>query len=187
MTEAEIRAALDEVGAVLRGHFVLSSGLHSDTYVQCAKIFEHPAVAEKLCRDLASRCPKVPVVVGPAYGGIIVAYELARHLGARALFAERVDGRFVLRRGFALAKGERVLVTEDVITTGGSALEAAELVRSLGADVAGIASIIDRRAKPSDMNLTSLLKVDAAAFPPTDCPLCARGVPATKPGSRGAP
>lgn len=185
LSDADIRSALDSVNAVLRGHFVLSSGLHSDTYVQCAKIFEHPAVAEKLCRELASRCEKVPVVVGPAYGGIILAYELARHLGARALFVERTDGKFSLRRGFAIAGGERALVSEDVITTGGSALEAAALVQSLGAEVVGIASVIDRRTKPGDLKLTALLKVEAATYPGADCPLCARGVPTTKPGSRG--
>lgn len=186
LTDADVRAALDSVNAVLRGHFVLSSGLHSDTYVQCAKIFENPAVAEKLCRELGARCEKVSAVVGPAYGGIILAYELARHLGARALFVERADGKFDLRRGFAISRGEKILVSEDVVTTGGSALEAVDLVRALGGDVVGIASIIDRRGKPTDMKLTSLLKIEASTWPAADCPLCAKGVPTAKPGSRGA-
>lgn len=186
MTPETVRGKLESVGSLLTGHFALSSGLHSDRYVQCAKVFEHPAVAAELCAALADklRDKRADVVLGPAYGGIILAYELARALGARAVFVERVDGAFKLRRGFALEAGERVLVAEDVITTGGSAAEAVAVAAQHGAEVVGIASLIDRSRGVE--NLTSLLKLDAPAYPSGDCPLCADGVAATVPGSRKA-
>lgn len=184
-----IRARLEEAGSLLKGHFVLASGLHSDRYVQCAKLFEHPALAEPLSAELAERCRRLrpDVVLGPAYGGIILAYELARHLKCRAIFVERYDGEFKLRRGFEMTAGQRVLVAEDVITTGGSALEAMEVVKAHGAVVCGVASIIDRRASPGELtDLVSLLKVEAPAVPAADCRLCAEGTPAVAPGARKA-
>lgn len=187
MTPEAVRERLERVGSLLTGHFVLSSGLHSDRYVQCAKVFEHPPVAAELCAALAERLrgARPDVVLGPAYGGIILAYELARALGVRAVFVERVDGAFKLRRGFALEAGERVLVAEDVVTTGGSAAEAAALATQHGAVVVGTTALIDR-SRGVD-GLTALLKLDAPTVPAGDCPLCADGIPATAPGSRKAP
>lgn len=188
LTEEAIRGKLASVGSLLEGHFVLTSGMHSDRYVQCAKVFEHPDVAGELCAELASRLAgrRAQVVLGPAYGGIILAYELARHLKARAVFVEREERVFALRRGFGLEAGERVLVAEDVVTTGGSAAEAAAVARRHGAEVCGMASLIDRSAGAVD-GLTALVKLQAPAWKPEACPLCAEGVAAVKPGSRKSP
>lgn len=175
--------------AVLHGHFLLSSGLHSDTYVQCAKVLECPDVAGRLCAELAKRWPERPsLVAGPAYGGILVAYELARALGARAVFFERVDGRFDLRRGFEIAPGERVLVSEDVVTTGGSAQEVVERVAAMGGTVVGVAALVDRSGgqagKALGTELRALVQLTPPVWKPEECPLCRQGVPAVKPGSR---
>jgi orotate phosphoribosyltransferase len=182
-----IREALASAGSLLEGHFVLSSGLHSPAYVQCARLFEHPGPAGELCAELARRCDarRPQAVLGPAYGGILLAYELARHLAARALFVERVDGAFALRRGFRLEPGEPVLIAEDVVTTGGSAAEAAEVARAHGALVVGTACLVDRSRVPVP-DLIALLKLDIPTFPAADCPLCAEGRPVEKPGSRKA-
>lgn len=188
LSEETIRGKLASIGSLLEGHFILTSGLHSNRYVQCAKVFEHPEVAQELCAELAARLAgrRVQVVLGPAYGGIILAYELARHLKARAIFVEREERVFTLRRGFALAAGERVLVAEDVVTTGGSAAEAAAVAVAYGADVCGMASLIDRSSGTVE-GLTALLKLQAPAWKPESCPLCADGVTAVKPGSRKSP
>jgi len=187
MTEAEALRLLEETGAIQDGHFILSSGLHSGRYFQCAQAFQHPAHAERLCRALARRLDdaKVEVVVGPAVGGIIVAYELARQLGVRSIFAERQDGEMTLRRGFAVAPGERAVIAEDVITTGGSVLEVASLLRSLGAEVVSIAALLDRTGGVDlGVRLEALARVTVETYSPDSCPLCARGLAASKPGSR---
>ena len=188
LTEREILELFRKTGAILEGHFLLSSGLHSPKYVQCARLLQHPALAERVCRALAARAAAldpIDVVVGPALGGVIVAHELARALGVRGMFAEREAGRMTLRRGFEIVPGERVLVAEDVVTTGRSSLEVAELVTALGGTVVGAACLVDRRLGGElPFHLVSLVKLAIEAFPPEDCPLCREGLPYTKPGSR---
>ncbi len=191
MKKEEALAILEETGAYQRGHFKLSSGLHSDVYVQCAQLLMHPALAERICREVADlwRDDKPEMVVGPAIGGILVAYEVGRALQVPTIFAEREKGVMTLRRGFAphVTKGMRVLVTEDVLTTGGSAQEVVALLQEQGAEVIGAASIIDR-TQGNQVKLTvpyrSLISLEAGTYPPEDCPLCAEGAAINKPGSR---
>lgn len=190
--ETPIESRLRATGALLRGHFQLSSGLHSDEYIQCALLLSYPEHAEFVGRALAaahlsSGLPAPDVVLGPALGGIVVAHELARALSARALFAERVGGVLTLRRGFALSPGERVLIAEDVITTGGSVAETAALATSLGAQVVGYAAIVERGAEHGLSPLTALWRVRPRLFTEGDCPLCRAGSQAIKPGSRALP
>ena len=187
---AEIMELFKETGALRQGHFVLTSGKHSAQYMQCAQVLQYPWLAAKLGEALASRFAGVEVetVVGPAMGGIIVAHEVGRALGVKALFAERQDGRMTLRRGFALKPGEKVLVVEDVITTGGSVQEVIAMVKALGAMPVGVGVLVDRSGGQADfagLPLYSLLSLPIAAFTPEECPLCAQGVPWEKPGSRG--
>lgn len=185
---------LVDAGALLEGHFRLSSGLHSNRYVQCALLFEAPARGRRMCSELAARvvaalgAASVDRVIGAAVGGIVVAHELAAALGVRGGFAERTGGTMELRRGFALAPGERVLIAEDVVTTGGSAAEVAQVVTAAGGTVVGVAAIIDRSqgARENDLPLVALLQVDVTTWSPDDCPLCRQGLPAVKPGSRPA-
>ncbi|MCD5408966.1 orotate phosphoribosyltransferase [Candidatus Bipolaricaulota bacterium] len=188
LTEAEFLELLKGTGALLEGHFLLSSGLHSPRYVQCARLLQHPELAARACRALAERAGclgPVDAVIGPALGGIIVAHELARALGVRGMFAEREEGRMALRRGFGVAPGERVLIAEDVVTTGRSSLEVAELVAALGGTVVGTACLADRRVGGElPFTLVSLVRLEIETYPPEDCPLCRQGVPLEKPGSR---
>ena len=185
MNPAEIHALFERHGAISSGHFKLSSGRHSDTYVQCARVLEHPRVATSLAHAVASRFrAPTDVVVSPAMGGILIGYLVAHELGCRFLFTERVDGAMTLRRGQALAPGERAVVVEDVITTGGSAAEVVQLAVGAGAVLAGVGSLIDRSQGEVPFRLEALLKVAAASWEASDCPLCARGEPLTTPGSR---
>jgi orotate phosphoribosyltransferase len=178
-------------GALLEGHFVLSSGLHSPRYLQCALVLADPMVATRLGRDLAAALrplfgSAIPAaVVAPARGGVIVAHEVARGLGCRAMFTARPDGRMTLRRGFTLASGEPVVVVEDVITTGGSTREVFDVVRGAGARVLAAGSVVDRSGG-IDLGVPwrSLLALDVPTYPATACPLCDRGSPIEKPGSR---
>jgi len=179
------------VGALLEGHFRLTSGLHSAGYLQCALVLQYPREAETCGEAIASQVKMLDVeaVVSPALGGIVIGHEVARALGVRALFAERQDGRLTLRRGFALKPGERVLVVEDVVTTGGSTRETIDVARAAGGTVVGAASIIDRRSGASaaetlDVPYSALATIDLATYDPASCPLCAAGQPITKPGSR---
>jgi orotate phosphoribosyltransferase len=178
-------------GAVQRGHFLLTSGLHSPVYVQCAQILQYPDEATALGSALAGlvRETEPQVVIGPALGAVLVAHEVARALGVRALFAERADGRLALRRGFAIAPGERVVVVEDVVTTGLTTRELAALVREAGAQVVAAGALIDRSGGrwPLDVPLRALATLDLPVYPPESCPLCRGGVPVVKPGSRPAP
>jgi orotate phosphoribosyltransferase len=185
MTDAEIRDVFTRTGAILKGHFLLASGLHSDTYVQCAKVMEHPREAEALCRELASRWQGVDAVAGPAYGGILPAYEIARHLGCRAVYFERgTTGKFELRRGFSI-EGDRVLVAEDVITTGGSAKEVVDLAKAMGAKVVGVTSFVFRGVgKAFDEEYRYLLGLEPPTWKPADCPHCKQGSTAVKPGTK---
>lgn len=176
-------------GALMKGHFRLSSGLHSDEYCQCAKVMEHPQVTEELGRMLADlfRDETVDVVVSPAIGGIVIGYEVARALGVRAIWAERADGTMTLRRGFCVSPGERVLIIEDVVTTGGSVREVAEAVREAGATIVGFGFIMDRSRQPLDLPGPTKALLEGRkmkTYDPSDCPLCADGVPVAKPGSR---
>jgi len=182
-------------GAMLEGHFQLSSGLHSDRYFQCALLLEDPVRAEKLANELAERMrrkdPKnqrgsFDLVIGPALGAVIWAHEVARALGARCQFTERKDGGMELRRGFKLKPGERVLVVEDVLTTGGSTRETMAVATAAGALVVGAGSIVDRSGGriSFEVPLHALLDMALPTYEPEACPLCAQGVPVVKPGSR---
>lgn len=188
MTEKQIVELFEKHNALLTGHFKLSSGLHSEKYLQCALILQYPELAEKLSALIAKKFAKtkIDVVVGPALGGITLAYEVARALGVRGLFTERHDGKMVLRRGFFIRNGEKVLVVEDVITTGGSTKEVMEVVKSFGAMVVGIGSVIDRSAHDPDFGVpfAALAKIGVMTFEEKDCPLCKKNIPVTKPGSR---
>ncbi|HUI41318.1 MAG TPA: orotate phosphoribosyltransferase [Terriglobia bacterium] len=191
MDERELLDLFRGHHALLEGHFVLSSGLHSDRYIQCALVLQHPAVAEQLGRELAARLGRTgaTVVVAPALGGILVAHEVARALGVRALFTEREDSRMTLRRGFSLAPGEPALVVEDVITTGGSTLETIRAVEEAGGKVVAAGSLVDRSGGAADLGLprAALLTLTVQNYQPAECPLCKAGVPAMKPGSRSKP
>jgi orotate phosphoribosyltransferase len=188
MQTTEVIERFRRTGALLEGHFVLTSGLHSDRYLQCALVLQHPAEAEAFGRALAERfrTEGVETVAAPAIGGIVIGYEVARALGARAIWTERESGRMTLRRGFTVRPGETVLVVEDVITTGGSTRETADVLRVAGARVVGAASIIDRSGGRADVGVprVALATLDVPALAPANCPLCAQGVPAIKPGSR---
>ena len=178
----------ERCGAFHKGHFKLSSGLHSEYYLQCALVLSDPKIAAKLCKGLADKFKgkKIDVVIGPAIGGITAAYEVARSLGARGIFSEREEGKMALRRGFKLERGEKVLVIEDVTTTGGSAQEVVELAKSLGAKIVGVGAIIDRSGGKAKFSapFRSLAKLNIKTFQPQDCPLCKAGKPIIKPGSR---
>jgi orotate phosphoribosyltransferase len=178
-----------ETEAYLKGHFRLTSGLHSSEYLQSALVLQHPALAEELGRDLAKNMPKGQVVASPALGGLIIGHEVARAMDARFVFTERdAAGKMVLRRGFFLRPGETVVVVEDVVTTGGSTREVIELMRGAGAEVLGVGSIIDRSGGKVDLGVprVALATLDAVAWTPEACPLCKEGLPVEKPGSRAA-
>lgn len=191
----EILQEFSAAEAILKGHFILSSGLHSDTYMQCARVLMDPKRAERLCANLAKKIIErlgnnfADIVVAPAMGGVVVGYELARQLGLPTIFCERVDGQFELRRGFNLNSNQRVLVVEDVITTGKSSLETYELIKKFGAKIVAEASLVDRS---SDQNLEekmgvpviSLLSVDVKTFDENNIPEELKNIPAIKPGSR---
>ena len=180
----------EESGAVLKGHFILTSGLHSDTYMQCAKLFENAEVAEKLCAKAADKVKKydADVVVSPAVGAIIFGYELGKQLGLSNMFAEREkDGNFALRRGFELKKGSRVIVAENVVTTGGSVQEVIDLIGKLGSTVVAVVEVVDRSGGKVDFGVPneSLLTIDVKTYQPDECPMCKQGTVAVKPGSKG--
>jgi orotate phosphoribosyltransferase len=178
-----------ENGAFLKGHFLLSSGLHSDRYLQCALILAQPARAEELGRALAAKLPSKPdLVVSPAMGGLMIGHEVARALGVRHFFTERSEGVMVLRRGFRLSPGERVVVVEDVVTTGKSTKEVFAVLREAGAQVAAACSIVDRSEGKADLGVpyAALWTVSVPTWTPDACPQCKAGIPAVKPGSRKA-
>ncbi len=187
--EQHLLTIFQQTGALLEGHFQLTSGLHSPRYLQCALVLQYPEHAEFVGRALAAKFSddRVDAVVAPAIGGIIVAHETARAVGARALFTEREAGVMTLRRGFRLSRGERVLVVEDVVTTGGSTRETIEAVIDADGVVIGAGSMVDRSGGAVDVGVRrqSLLTLDVASYDPSECPLCKEGVPPIKPGSRG--
>ena len=191
MTFVTADAILDRfrrVGALLEGHFRLTSGLHSSGYLQCALVLQHPREAEACGAAIAEhvRSLGAQAVLSPALGGIVIGQEVARALGVRAIFAERLDGTLTLRRGFTLSPGEKVLVVEDVVTTGGSTRETIEVARAAGAQVVAAAAIIDRSGGQQQIGVPfqALATVSLPTYAPESCPLCAAGQPLVKPGSR---
>lgn len=179
---------LKECSALLEGHFLLSSGRHSDKYCQCAKLLQYPDKAERVLKVISHKIKDLDfdLIVGPAMGGIIVAYELGRQLKKTSIFTERQDGVMMLRRGFEIKKGQKVIITEDVVTTGKSSLEVAKLVEKLGGEVVAICSIVDRRDENTKLpyNLYSAAKIDVRSYEKNECPLCKKGIEYIKPGSR---
>ena len=175
-------------GALQKGHFRLTSGLHSDTYLQCALVLQHPDKARQMAEQMAEKLGDVrpDVVVGPAMGGVTWAYQLGLTLGCRALFAERSEDVMSLRRGFSVKPGEKVLVAEDVSTTGGSAMEVIRLLEGYRANILGVALIVDRTAGKLDFGFPywSLYQIEPKVWRPADCPQCQAGIPTDKPGSR---
>jgi orotate phosphoribosyltransferase len=193
MNPDRVLAIFKETGALLEGHFLLTSGLHSNQYFQCAKVLQYPAHCGVLCGVIAEqfRTRAVDVVIAPALGGIVVGQEVGRQLGVRTMFAERKEGVMQLRRGFAITPGEKVLVCEDVVTTGGSVQEVINIVHERQGVLAGVACIVDRsggtvRFDRAPDPLVQVLRMHAVAYAPAECPLCAEGIPAVKPGSRGS-
>jgi orotate phosphoribosyltransferase len=191
-TDSGLKDLFKKSGALLEGHFLLSSGLHSDQYFQCALLLSDVALAERMGRDLAAKMPKdwaPTAVVGPALGGVVIGHEVARALGLRSLFTERKDGAMELRRGFKVSPGERVVVVEDVITTGKSTREVIALLRELGAEPVGALSIVVRAAEAPELGVPSehLARLPAAAWGTQECALCRAGLPVVKPGSREKP
>ncbi|MCI8595860.1 MAG: orotate phosphoribosyltransferase [Clostridia bacterium] len=190
LTNEQILEVFKKTEGILHGHFLLTSGRHSDTYMQCAKLFVHPEESAYLCGALSEQLKefKADAVVSPAVGGIIMGYEVARQLGVKNFFAEREGGGMTLRRGFALEKGMRVIVVEDVVTTGGSVKEVIELCRAAGAEVTAVASVVDRSGGKVDFGVPyrALLSMEVKSYEADECPLCREGkIPVVKPGSRG--
>jgi orotate phosphoribosyltransferase len=187
-SQDEILAIMKEKNVLLEGHFKLTSGRHAAFYFQCARLLQYPDIAGPLCAQLADNFADqgVTMVVGPAIGAIPISYEVARALGARTLFTERDNGVMTLRRGFSIEPTDKVVVVEDVITTGGSTKEVIEVVKAGGATVIGIGAICDRSAGKVDLGypLFSLISLEIENYMPEECPLCSQGIPVIKPGSR---
>ena len=182
---------LKKTNALIEGHFVLSSGLHSSKYIQCAKLLSYPTLADKICRSLANKIKrkykKIDLILAPAMGGVIIGYEIGKLLKKETIFCERVNGKFKLRRGFDIKKNARVLIIEDVITTGKSSLECVSLIKKANAKLLGFASIIDRSTKKTlkiKTGITSHLKIDVPTFSKNKLPLSLKAIPITTPGSR---
>jgi orotate phosphoribosyltransferase len=188
MSSNDVLTIFKKTNALLEGHFVLTSGLHSPEYFQCAKVLQFPVYSETLCAEIGSKFTNdnIQTVIAPAVGGILVGYEVARQLGARSIFAERENSKMALRRGFRIYEGDRVVICEDVTTTGGSVMEIVELVRVANATLVGIGCLVDRSGgafKP-ETRFVSCLQMNMVTFKPESCPLCKEGSPAVKPGSR---
>ncbi|MHC1720585.1 MAG: orotate phosphoribosyltransferase [Clostridiaceae bacterium] len=179
---------LRESGALLEGHFLLSSGRHSNMYCQCARLLQYPDKAEKVLKIVAEKLKDVDfdIIVGPAMGGIVVSYEVARQVGKPGIFAERVDGEMTIRRGFDINKGQKVIISEDVITTGKSSLEVAKVIEEMGGQVVGLCCIVDRRAEGIEFPypIYSSIKLEIKSYEKDICPMCKDGIPYIKPGSR---
>ena len=190
MRPSEVTRLLKECGAWCDGHFVLSSGLHSREYLQCATVLQYPTLSSRLCEALAERfvSDEVTCVAAPALGGIVVGYEVARHLGARSIFGERENGTMKFRRSFSISPTDRVLLVEDVITTGGSVDELITLVQDVGATLVGIGSLVDRSGGWAnfDVKYHALLSLNIKTFTTNECLMCKEGIPINKPGSRPA-
>jgi len=186
----EVMKKFEQAGAIKKGHFKLTSGVHSDTYIQCAQVMQHPGFMHNLCSELGRKFKgeNIDVIIGPAIGGIIIAHVMAQVLGpwVRAIFTERENGTMTLRRSFEIHPGEKVLVVEDVTTTGGSVREVIDIVKKRGGEVVGVGVLIDRSGGLVDfgVKMKSLLTLDIKSYQPEECPLCKKEVPITKPGSR---
>ena len=189
LTRDNILNIFKDTEALPEGHFILTSGLHSASYFQCAKVFQYPWHAETLCRDIADRFKdeKIDVVVSPAVGGIVFGQEVGRLLNVRAIFSERIDGKMTLRRGFEISAGERVLLAEDVTTTGGSVKEVMELLKECGAEIVAVTAVVDRSGGKAQFGVPyfSLFQMEVTNYDPNDCTMCTAGSQAVKPGSRG--
>lgn len=190
MESSEILEHFRKTDAMLDGHFILSSGLHSPKYLQCALALQRPSDAEVLGQAIAIKCRgvRIDAVASPAIGGLIIGFATAQALGTRFLWTERQNGKMTLRRGFSVSPGERILVVEDVITTGGSTRECIAALAEAGGNVVAAASIIDRSNGTADVGVAriSLLSLDVPGYPPEECPMCANGIEAVKPGSRAS-
>lgn len=188
--KVEVMKKFEQAGAIQKGHFELTSGIHSDTYIQCAQVMQYPGFMYDLCSELGKkfRGDNVDVIIGPAVGAIIMSHVMAQLLGPwiRAIFTERENGKMTLRRSFEIKKGEKVLVVEDVITTGSSANEIIDIIKSRGGEVIGVGTLIDRSEEKIDfgVKMRSLLTLKIKIYQPGNCPLCKRGIPVVKPGSR---
>ena len=190
MTEKEVRDILVDTNAIMDGHFLLTSGLHSPHYVEKFNVLQHPKYTEQLCQAMAEKFKdaNIETVVGPVTGGIILAHETGKALGTRAIFTERVDGKMTFRRGFSLHEGERVLIVEDIVTTGGSIKEVIDVVKSYKAIPVAVSMLVDRsggKADFGDVPATALLKMNVETYKPEECPLCKQNIPMTKRGSTG--
>ncbi len=188
VSPSDILQIFKDTGALLQGHFKLTSGLHSGTYFQCAQVLQYPWEAEKICSLIAAHYKNedIDLVASPAIGGIVIGYEVARLLKVRSIFTERKNGDMTLRRGFQIKKGEKILVVEDVTTTGGSVKEVMEIMKKHQADIVGVASLVDRSGGKATFKVPfySTFEMEVTNFSPEDCPLCKKGIPLTKPGSR---
>ncbi|MGE5430241.1 MAG: orotate phosphoribosyltransferase [Syntrophomonadaceae bacterium] len=188
LTDSKILEIFLETGALLNGHFRLTSGRHSSQYFQCAKVLQYMNHTEVICSIIANyfKNYEIDTVIAPAIGGIVVGQEVARQLGKKSIFAEREDKELTLRRGFTINPGEKVLVCEDVVTTGGSVFEVIDIVRKMGGEVVGAGMIVDRSNGKVDFGVPQVsgLKLDVVSYTPEDCPLCQQGIPIVKPGSR---
>lgn len=188
MTNQEIIEMLKEAQVLLEGHFLLTSGRHSDKYMQCAKIFQDAKYSVPLCAELAEQYKNdnIELVIGPAIGAIQMSYEVGKQLGVKNIFAERENGVMTLRRGFSIEPGQRVLIVEDVVTTGGSVKEVMEVVKAHGGIIAGIGSIVDRTGGKIDFGVPykSAFSMDITSYEAEECPICKTGAPLVKPGSR---
>jgi orotate phosphoribosyltransferase len=193
IASTEVERVFRDSGALREGHFILASGRHSALYLEKFQVLQHPAETERLCAAMASwaRSLGVDTVAGPTTGGIILAHEVARQLDLRAIYAERREGApgREFRRGFAITPGERVLVVDDIMTTGGSVQETIDAVRSAGGTVVGASVLVDRSSGAArlDIPVHSLWRLDIPAYAPAECPLCGKGIPATHPGTTPAP
>ena len=188
MTNEQKIEILKEIEVMLEGHFLLTSGRHSDKYMQCAKLFQYPKYSEMFSKELCDHFKKenIDIVVGPAIGGIILAYEVSRQLNVKNVFAERENGEMCLRRGFNVLPGQNVLIVEDVVTTGGSVKEVISLMKEIGANVVGVGSIVDRSAGKTDFGCPffAVLSMEIKSYTPDECPICKKNLPLVKPGSR---
>ena len=188
MDRAEMERIFKETGLMLEGHFLLTGGRHSNRYMQCAKLFQYPVYSEMICKDLAKRFEgqQIDLVVGPAVGGIIMSYEMARQINVPNIFAERENGNMTLRRGFTIPKGAKVLVVEDVVTTGGSVREVMDIVANSEAEVVGVCVVVDRSGGKIDFGVPffAAYETEIQSYEPSQCPLCEQGLELVKPGSR---
>jgi orotate phosphoribosyltransferase len=190
MTEQEVKELLIETGAIMDGHFLLTSGLHSPHYVEKFNVLQQPKYTEKLCQAMAEKFKdaNIETVVGPVTGGILLAHETGKALGTRAIFTERVDGKMTFRRGFTLHEGERCLIVEDIVTTGGSIKEVIEVVKAHGGIPVAVSMLVDRsggKANFGDVPCTALLHMNVETYKPEECPMCKQGLAMTKRGSTG--